>query len=176
MVRQVDGLFSVFGNSNSRRLPMDPAPLIAAYLAGPQQLNDAILGMRPEQLDTPPIPGKWSTRQVVCHIADFEPIYVDRMKRVIAQEKPTLFGGDPDLFAARLAYEARDLTEELQLIATCRKHMARILSTLRPEDFARSGIHSETGPITLERLLTNIAHHIPHHIPFIAEKRRVLGC
>ncbi len=155
---------------------MDPTPLIDGYLAGPQQLRDAIRGMTSEQLDAQPIPGKWSTRQVICHIADFEPVYVDRMKRVIAQDEPTLFGGDPDLFAARLAYQARDIAAELQLIEACRAHMAKILSTLRPEDFGRRGIHSESGPITLEKLLTNIAKHIPHHIPFIAEKRQALGC
>jgi uncharacterized damage-inducible protein DinB len=155
---------------------MDPNSLISAYLSGPQQLRDAIRGMTPEQLNARPVPGKWSTRQVVCHIADFEPVYVDRMKRVIAQEAPTFFGGDPDLFAARLAYDARDLEEELQLIESCRRHMARILSTLSPEDFARTGIHSESGAMTLEKLLTNITKHVPHHIPFIEEKRKVLGC
>lgn len=155
---------------------MDPAPLIATYLAGPQQLREAIQGMSPDQLDAQPVPGKWSARQVVCHIADFEPVYVDRMKRVIAQEQPTLFGGDPDLFAARLSYQVRDMGEELRLIEACRLHMARILRSVRAEDFARLGNHSESGPITLEKLLSNIAGHIPHHLPFIAEKRRALGC
>lgn len=155
---------------------MDPASLIAAYLSGPRQLRAAIEGMTPEQLDAAPIPGKWSTRQVVCHIADFEPVYVDRMTRVIAQEEPSFFGGDPDLFASRLAYSIRDMDEELKLIEACRVHMARILRSLEPADFARRGNHSENGPMTLEKLLSNIASHIPHHLPFIAEKRRALGC
>ena len=155
---------------------MDPAQLIAGYLAGPKQLRDAIKGMNAQQLDAQPVAGKWSTRQVICHIADFEPVYVDRMKRVIAQEEPTLFGGDPDLFASRLSYSERDIEEELQLITACRNHMARILKTVKPEGFARRGVHSESGPITLEKLLSNIANHIPHHLPFIAEKRRALGC
>src|SRR5262245_57107855 len=113
---------------------MDPAPLIQTYVAGPQQLRQAVQGMPSAQLDARPIAGKWSTRQVICHIADFEPVYVDRMKRVIAQEEPTLFGGDPDLFAARLAYDIRDVDEELKLIEACRTHMARILRSVRPED------------------------------------------
>lgn len=50
--------------------------------------------MSDEQLDAAPNPGKWSTRQVVCHIADFEPVYADRMKRVIAISEPTFCGGD----------------------------------------------------------------------------------
>ena len=155
---------------------MDPASLIATYVAGPQQLREAIQGMTPEQLNAQPISGKWSTRQVVCHIADFEPVYVDRLKRVLAQDEPTLFGGDPDLFAAKLSYDARDLEEELRLIEACRNHMTRILRTLKPQDFARRGIHSERGPLTLTDFLSSVAGHIPHHLPFIAEKRRALGC
>ena len=74
------------------------------YLAGPQLLRQAVAGMSPEQFVARPIPGKWSTLEVICHLADFEIVYTDRIKRVIAEDQPTLFGGDPDLFAARLAY------------------------------------------------------------------------
>ena len=154
---------------------MNYQALIDEYVAGPQILHAAVKGMKDSHLDAVPVPGKWSTRQVICHLADFEPVYVDRMKRVIAQEKPTLFGGDPDLFAARLAYGARQVDEELSLIEACRLHMARILRTVAPADFQRQGIHSESGPLTLEKLLTNITGHIPHHVRFIEEKRKALG-
>jgi uncharacterized damage-inducible protein DinB len=151
------------------------ASLIDLYAAGPAQLSQAVAGMSREQLLARPVAGKWSTLELVAHIADFEPVYVDRMKRIIAQEDPTLFGGDPDLFASRLAYHDRDVNEELALIAACRTHMARILRTLPEATFQRRGIHSENGPITLEKILTNIANHIPHHVPFVQEKRQALG-
>jgi hypothetical protein len=60
--------------------------------------------MTRDQLLARPIPGKWSTQEVVCHLADYESIYADRMKRVIALKEPELLKGDPGLFAARLAY------------------------------------------------------------------------
>jgi len=148
--------------------------LIDEYLAGPAKLRDAIAGMTPEQIDASPIEGKWSTCQVICHLADFELIMADRIKRIIAEENPTMFGGNPDLFAARLAYDRRDIEEELQLIEAVRKHLARILLTLTPDDFTRTGIHSERGPVTLEQLLKMIANHIPHHVRFIEEKRAAL--
>jgi uncharacterized damage-inducible protein DinB len=154
---------------------MDYAQLIDEYLAGPQKLRDAVAGMTAEQLDARPIPGKWSTKQVICHLADFEPVYVDRMKRVIAENDPTMFSGDPDLFAARLAYDQRDVAVELDFIALARKHMGAILRALKPEDFQRRGMHSDAGPIMLEKLLTNITNHIPHHVKFIDEKRAALG-
>ena len=149
--------------------------LIEQYLAGPGVLRRAIAGMTREQLVARPIPGKWSSQQVVCHLADYEPIYADRMKRVIALKEPELLKGDPGLFAARLAYDQRDVEEELALIEFTRRKMARILRALKPEDFQRQGGHSRDGALTLEVLLQRITAHIPHHVRFIEEKRRAVA-
>ncbi|WP_166822706.1 DinB family protein [Thalassoroseus pseudoceratinae] len=148
--------------------------LIDQYLAGPEMLVNAIEGMNAEQLNQSPIPGQWSTQQIVCHIADFEPIYADRMKRVIAEDNPTFFGGDPDVFAAGLAYSHRTIQNELQLINATREQIATILRTLSPSDFQRIGTHSEDGPLSLEKLLQNITNHIPHHCRFIKAKREAM--
>lgn len=149
--------------------------LIEEYAAGAGLIAQAVAGMDAEQLDAVPIAGKWSTRQVVCHIADFEPVYTDRMKRVIAEDQPTFFGGDPDVFAARLAYEHRDIDQELALIAAARQQMVTILRRLTSDDFQRTGNHSEDGPLTLETLIRRITGHIPHHVQFIDEKRRAMA-
>lgn len=154
---------------------MNPTDLITEYLAGPQQLRKAVAGMTAEQVRAHPVAGKWSALECVCHLVDFDPIIADRMKRVIAEEKPTLIGADENKFAARLAYDARDLDEELSILDGTRRQMARILKTLKPEDFARVGLHNERGPRTLEQLLTTAINHIPHHVKFIEDKRRALG-
>lgn len=144
--------------------------LLKHYEKGPDLLKTAIAGLRADQFDQTPVPGKWSIRQVVCHIADFEPVYADRMKRVLVEDNPTLFGGDPDLFAAGLHYDKRDVHEELELISAVRRQMAVILRNTDVEDFQRTGVHSEAGPLTLETLLERITGHIPHHLTFIEAK------
>ena len=154
---------------------MDTSSRIDAYLAGPKLLRQAVAGMTREQLLARPVAGKWSTLEVICHLADFDPILCDRMKRVIAEEKPSLIGADEKHFAAKLAYHDRDLEEELNIIEKGRSQMARILRTLRPADYERIGIHSERGALTLERLLELATKHIPHHVQFIQEKRKALG-
>jgi uncharacterized damage-inducible protein DinB len=131
--------------------------------------------MTREQLHARPIPGKWSTLEVVCHLADFDPILADRMKRVIAEDRPTLVGADENRFAAALAYHERDLDEELTLLDKTRQQLARILRQLPPEALQRVGVHTERGPRTLEQLLTTTINHIPHHVKFIQEKRQALG-
>jgi hypothetical protein len=149
--------------------------LLGDYLVGPRALREAVAGMTRDQLVTRPVAGKWSTLEVVCHIADFDPILADRMKRIITHERPALLGADENLFAAGLAYHERDLEEELRLIEMTRSQMGRILETLPPEAMKRVGVHSERGELTLERMLQLGANHIPHHLPFIAEKRKALG-
>jgi hypothetical protein len=149
--------------------------MLDAYLAGPQTLRQAVAGMSREQLLMRPVPGKWSTLEVVCHLADFEPIMADRMKRVIALDKPSLIGADENCFAAALAYHDRDIEEELTIIEQTRRQLARILRKLPAEALGRVGIHNERGPRTLEQLLSSNTNHVTHHVKFIHDKRKALG-
>lgn len=149
--------------------------LIESYLAGPRDLRKAVAGMTREQLVARPVAGKWSTLEVVCHLADFEPILADRIKRVISHERPTLLGADENLFAAHLAYHERDIEEELAIIEQTRAQLARILRTLPESALQRVGVHSERGELSLERLLGIASKHIPHHLTFLLEKRKALG-
>src|SRR5262249_10821070 len=128
------------------------AQLIDNYLTGVAALRGAVAGLSRDQLRARPVPGKWSTLEVVCHIADFEPVYADRMKRVIAEERPTLLGADEKRFAAALAYHERDLDEELDIVERTRKQMARILRTLPAAALERIGVHNEAGPLSLAEL------------------------
>lgn len=148
--------------------------LTDTYLKGIQTLREAVQGMTREQALARPVPGKWSTLEVVCHLCDFEPIFADRMKRVIAEERPTIMAADDKKFAASLAYHERDLDEELAIVDFTRRQMARILRTLKPEALQRVGVHNEAGPRTLEQLLTTVTGHIDHHVQFIHEKRQAL--
>ena len=67
------------------------------------------------------------------------------------------------------------MDEELALIEIVRSQMVRILRSLNPEDFQRTGIHSVRGPVALESLLQQITDHIPHHLAFVEDKKKALG-
>jgi hypothetical protein len=111
----------------------------------------------------------------VCHLCDFDPVLAERMKRIIALEKPLLFGADENLFLKALSYHERDVNEELNLLDMTRRQMARILAKLPEESWSRVGNHSERGLVTLEQVVQTATRHIPHHIKFIQEKRQALG-
>jgi DinB superfamily len=149
--------------------------LIDQYVAGAAELRAAVAGMSREQLVARPIAGKLSTLEVVCHLADFDPIHADRMKRVIAEERPILVGADENRFLAALAYHDRDLEDEVTIVERTRSQLARILRKLPEAAFQRVGNHTELGTRTLEQLLAGCSNHIAHHVRFIHDKRRALG-
>jgi hypothetical protein len=150
--------------------------LIEAYLQGPGDLRAAVKGMSREQLAARPVPGRMSTLEVLCHIADFEAIMADRMKRILALgDAPLFLAADENLFLKELRYHDRDAEEELALIDVTRKQMAHILRTLKPEQFQKTGVHSMKGLLTLEKVVQGAVNHVIHHLPFIHEKRKALG-
>jgi uncharacterized damage-inducible protein DinB len=153
---------------------MSHSQLIDSYATGADDLTRAIDGLTAEQLRSRPIPGKWSTLEVVCHLADTEQLFAERMKRVIAEDRPPLLATEPDLWVANLAYNTHDAGEEVALIKTTRQQMARILRSLPDAAWSRIGIHNMAGEQTLEQLLRKAVDHVGHHLGFIEAKRAAL--
>ena len=149
--------------------------LIDAYVNGSTIVRTNVAGLSREQLLARPIAGKWSTLECVAHLADFEPVHADRMKRIIALDRPLLLDADERLFSAELGYQNRDIEEELAVIEGTRLQLGRLLKTLAPDTANRVGIHSYRGLMTLEAVLQNAVNHLPHHAKFIEEKRRALS-
>jgi hypothetical protein len=122
-----------------------------------------------------PIPGKWSTHQVVIHLADGEASFADRIRRIIAMENPVLLAWDENKFSQNLFYSEQSAQDAVTLIATIRRQLTRVLRKLPPEAFLRTGQHSERGPQTLEQVIGFANWHLDHHLKFVAEKRAKLG-
>jgi hypothetical protein len=153
-----------------------PAEYAESYLKGAAEIRAAVTGMTREQLVARPIAGKWSTLEVICHLADFEAVFADRMKRIIALgNSPLLVSADETLFTKALRYHDRDANEELTLIEVTRSQMARILRTLTPDQLQLTGVHTVAGLVTLEKVIHKAFEHVAHHLPFVMEKRKALG-
>ncbi len=169
--RELNGILSKVTTMSHSRFE----GLIADYLNGPVQLGRVVSGLSQQQLQARPVPGKWSTLEVVCHLVDSEQAWCHRMKRVIAEERPLLIGYDESRFTAALLYHEQKLEEELALLEGARRQMARILMGQPESAWARTCVHSERGLMTLEEMLQAEVAHIPHHVRHINEKRKTLG-
>lgn len=148
--------------------------LIDQYDKGGEKLRQAIAGLSDQDLRAKPIPGKWSTHEVVVHLADAEVAFADRIRRVLAHDNPPLLGWDENKFFARLNYDAQSATDAAQLIDLTRRQLSRVLRTLVDADFARAGEHNERGRQTVQDILKTAVQHLDHHLKFVAEKRAAL--
>jgi hypothetical protein len=149
--------------------------LIEKYIAGATLPAVALRGLTPQELNAFPVPGTWSVQQVILHLMDSDLIGSDRMKRVIAEETPTLLAYDETAFSKRLYYETLDPVMACEVFRLNRLLTGAILRKLPDDTFARAGTHTERGRETLAYLVEGYTDHLDHHMKFIKDKRRALG-
>jgi hypothetical protein len=153
--------------------------LIEHYAAGGEKLAMAIRGLtREDLLCVPPAEagvGKWSIQQVVLHCMDSDLIATDRIKRMIAEDNPTLIGYDENKFAQNLFYNEQPAEQAVQIVDLNRKLFANVLRRLPPQAFERKGTHNERGVVTAGGYLKSMVDHLDHHIGFIHKKRAHWG-
>ena len=153
--------------------------LIDKYSAGGEQLSMAIRGLtREDLLALPPADanvGKWSIQQVVIHVMDSDLIATDRLKRMIAEDNPTLIGYDENRFAQNLFYDEQPADVAVQIVDLNRKLFVNVLRKLPEAALSRKGNHNERGVITVGKYLQSTVDHLEHHLKFIHAKRANMG-
>lgn len=151
------------------------AELIEKYAAQQDAAHRAMAGLSREQLGRATAPGAWSVAQLVWHLMDSDLVASDRMRRVIAMERPLLLAYDENAYARSLGYERVDPTIAADLFRLNRRATAELLRTLPAEAFGRTGVHSERGVETLADVARMYTQHVDHHMTFAMGKRKTLG-
>ena len=136
--------------------------LLDQYKEGYRVVSEALVGATDEELDARPGPGKWSAREIVHHLADSEMTSAIRLRRLIAEDDPTIVGYDQDAFARRLHYD-RPLEASLEAFKGARRSTAEILDCMTEEEWERAGTHTEHGRYDVARWLEIYAAHAHQH-------------
>ena len=154
---------------------MNQSSVIDRYASGGALLKYAVSGLTDEQALAKPGTGAWSIAELVAHLLDSELVHIDRMKRVIAEENPILVAFDENAWIDRLDSQSMPVDEAVDLFDRNCRWMARVLRQCTESDFARTGQHTERGPLTLAALLATSVNHTDHHLRFLYAKRANLG-
>ena len=144
--------------------------LIDQYKAGYAEIVKALEGADDAALDRRAGPGSWSAREIVHHLADSEMTSAIRLRRLLAEDNPTIVGYDQDAFARRLHYD-RPIASSLEAFRWARISTAEILDSLSDAEWSRSGTHSESGPYSVGRWLEIYAEHAHKHAGQIRRAR-----
>jgi DinB superfamily len=149
---------------------MDRTALLDRFRTGYDDVVDALAGVTPDELDRQP-PDGWTARQIAHHLADSETTAYIRLRRLIAEDNPTIFGYDEEEFARRLHYE-RPIEPSLAVLAGVRVASLQLLESLTDEEWQRAGTHSESGAYTIDDWLRVYAGHSHDHADQIRRARR----
>jgi uncharacterized damage-inducible protein DinB len=137
----------------------DPLSVIAGT---PGELAGRTGRLSAEAANRHPAPGKWSVRQIVCHLADTEIAFAFRLRQALAEPNHIIQPFDQDGWAER--YDAYDLPSALELFTKLRSWNIQLVKSLTPEDFKRPLSHPERGAMTFRTLVETMAGHDLNHL------------
>jgi len=146
--------------------------LLSRYRDGYARVEQALAGITPAELDRADADG-WTARQVVHHLADSEMTSALRLRKLVAERNPVIWGYDEELYAKALWYNERPIEASLLAFRAARESTAAILEHLAAEHWTRQGWHTESGPYSVERWLEIYAAHGHDHAEQIRRARGV---
>src|SRR5271163_4516742 len=86
-------------------------------------------------------PGKWTVREILCHLADTEIAFAFRWRQALAEEDPVVQPFDQDLWARHYATMSGE--QALQAFVALRRWNLILLDQLGPADWDRRVTHPE---------------------------------
>lgn len=115
-----------------------------------------------EELERAPAPGKWSVREILCHLADCELSFGVRLRQGVAEEHHTIQIFDPDVWAKH--YDGISASDAVDAYTATRQWNVRFLENVVPAALDRPITHPKRGTMTYRHVLETVAGHDRNHI------------
>jgi len=116
----------------------------------------------PQTMDRSPAPGKWSPREVLCHLADCEMVFAVRLRQTLAQPHHVVQPFEQDDWAKQ--YSAFGADAALAVFSSVRQWNVTLIRNTPPESFAKPVSHPERGEMTFQTIVETMAGHDLNHI------------
>ena len=130
--------------------------VIATLLSGIDSGND-IWDVRPD-------PDRFTLREVLAHLADWEVIWLSRMTRIIEENVPDLPGIDEGEMAIDNDYGAQDPLDNQIRFKEGREKLVAFLERISDDDWRRVGIRSpDIGRLPIDEMAAMVLGHDGYH-------------
>lgn len=137
----------------------EPVPVLAST-AG--QIQAVLNQLGPERASESPALGKWSAREIVCHLADCEIAFAFRLRQTLAEDQHTIQPFDQEKWAPQ--YGAYSAQEAITTFTALRNWNLALLRSLSPDVHSRQVTHPERGPMTFYTIVETMAGHDLNHL------------
>jgi uncharacterized damage-inducible protein DinB len=115
-----------------------------------------------ERANLAPAPGKWSAREIVCHLADCELVFAFRLRQTLAEDRHVIQPFDQERWADN--YSAYSLDQALSAFNAARNWNLALLRSLSPEVHSKPVTHPERGALTFYAIVETMAGHDLNHL------------
>ena len=139
--------------------------LIKQYERQAEELEQLLAVLSAECVSWRPAVDRWSLTEIAGHLADAELLASVRIRRILTQDRPQLFGYQQELWATRLTYQRRRIATVAQRFALLRRENAELLAEqTRADIWQQTGAHDEYGVVTLQHLIQDYVSHTAKHL------------
>ena len=150
------------------------ASAIDDIAALPERCRAAVAGLADAQLDTRYREGGWTLRQLVHHVADSHMNGYIRLKLGLTESQPMIKPYDQARWA-ELPDSQLPIAVSLDILDNVHARWTVLWRALDETAFARTFMHPELGPLTLDRHLQIYAWHSRHHTAHAVSLREARG-
>jgi uncharacterized damage-inducible protein DinB len=130
--------------------------------ATPRQLQSLVDTLGKERVERPPAPGKWSAREVLCHLADGEIVFAFRLRQTLAEDHHVIQPFDQDRWASQ--YRSYDARAALAVFSAVRQWNLALIRGAIPQELSKKVTHPERGEMTFQTIIETMAGHDIGHI------------
>lgn len=132
-------------------------------------------GLDEEALTRRTVAGKWSLKELLCHIARVQRVFDARLDTLLSEDNPRIshYGPEGDLVFEEMA--DRPAAETLEEFLVERGLLLGRLEKLSPEEWHRPGRHPEFTNYDVHLQMDYLAHHEAHHVYQMFQRRTPLG-
>jgi uncharacterized damage-inducible protein DinB len=138
---------------------LDPRQVIAST---PLRLREFLDSLGEVRANQPSAPGKWSVREILCHLADCEVVFAFRLRQTLAEPHHVIQPFDQDLWARN--YAAYDAPSALAVFTAVRDFNVKLIASLPPEAFSTPVTHPERGTMTFQAIVETMGGHDLNHL------------
>jgi hypothetical protein len=138
--------------------------LLPALETTPRLIRRAFEKLPPASWDRPTHPGRFTPRQVLAHLLDWEPILCERIRLAVETPGATLRTWDEGERAVTERYDEWDPIETLDRWFQERSRTIAYVETLDAEALLRTAIHPERGTLCAADLANMIPCHDLYHV------------
>jgi len=140
-------------------------PYLLEGLASGHSVVETLIGRIDSQhYDTVVSPDRFTVREIVAHLADWEAIWRERAEHGQAQTEGTVQAMDEGERAAAQNYATWDVEQSLAIYVQRRADFVARVRTLSAEEMAREYQHPQFGPVSMWVHCVMLAGHDLYHI------------